>query len=140
MTRRFDVTGFTGRKAWVAVTTLAAAAALAAPSPAQADTASCAVQMGTVNSWPSGFVAGLNVVNTGTTTLNGWRISWTFAGDQKLWSLIGTSWTQTGQNVTATNVVWNGTLAPGATRAVTANGSSTGGAFGPLLGLTCTPL
>ncbi|RGA02750.1 hypothetical protein DI270_022815 [Microbispora triticiradicis] len=139
MARRYRETGFTRRGAWIAAATLAAAAVVAAPAPANAASASCSVSFPTVHSFPSGFVADGRVVNTGTTTLNGWRISWTFTGDEKLFSLLTTRWTQTGRSVTATNVSWNGTIAPGGSFAVTANGSSTGGTFG-MTGLTCTPL
>ncbi|MGW5263958.1 cellulose binding domain-containing protein [Microbispora sp. NPDC004025] len=79
------------------------------------------------------------MVNTGTTPLKGWRVSWTFTGDEKLFSLLTTFWTQTGQSVTGTNVSWNGTIAPGGSVPITAVGNSTGGTFG-LTGLTCTPL
>nr|WP_191910159.1 cellulose binding domain-containing protein [Microbispora cellulosiformans] len=138
MARRYHETGFNTRGAWVAAAALAATAAMGAPA-AHADTASCSVSFPTVHSFPSGFVAEGRVVNTGTTTLNGWRLYWTFTGDEKLFSLLTTKWTQTVRTVTATNVSWNGTIAPGGSLSVTANGSSTGGTFG-MTGLTCTPL
>ncbi|MEV7803260.1 cellulose binding domain-containing protein [Microbispora sp. NPDC088329] len=127
-----------GRAVWVAAATLAATAAIGAPA-AHAGTASCSVGFPTVHSWSSGFVADGSVVNTGTTPLTGWRISWTFTGDEKLFSLLTTQWTQTGRSLTATNVSWNGAINPGSSVAITAVGNSTGGTFG-LSNVTCTPL
>ncbi|MEU6430815.1 cellulose binding domain-containing protein [Microbispora sp. NPDC046973] len=70
--------------------------------------------------------------------LTGWRISWTFTGDEKLFSLLTTKWTQSAQSVSATNVSWNGAVTPGGAVTITAVGSSANGVFG-VTGLTCTP-
>ncbi|MEN3538131.1 cellulose binding domain-containing protein [Microbispora sp. ZYX-F-249] len=132
-------TGFKrGRTAWIAAAALAATAAIGAPA-AHADTASCSISWSRISQYVVGFTADGRVVNTGTTPLKGWRVSWTFTGDEKLFSLLTTSWTQTGRSVTGTNVSWNGSIAPGGSVPITAVGNSTGGTFG-LTGLTCTPL
>ncbi|WP_169982536.1 cellulose binding domain-containing protein [Microbispora sp. H10836] len=132
-------TGFRrGRTLWIAAAALAATAAIGAPA-AHADSASCSVSFPTVHSFPGGFTAEGKVVNTSATPLTGWRVSWTFTRDEKLFSLLTTSWTQTGRNVTATNVSWNGAIAPGGSVNITAVGNSTGGTFG-LSNVTCTPL
>lgn len=131
-------TGFRrGRAVVIAAAALAGTAAIAAP--ANAASASCAVVFDTGSHYVTGFTVPGRVVNTGTTAFTGWRISWTFTGDEKLFSLLTTKWTQTGQSVTAGNVSWNGTVNPGGAVTITAVGSSANGVFG-VTGLTCTPL
>ena len=66
------------------------------------------------------------VKNTGSGTLNGWKLGWTFPGSQAISNLWNGSYTQSGETVTVTNASYNGTLAAGATTTVgfTATGSS----------------
>jgi endo-1,4-beta-xylanase len=64
--------------------------------------------------WPGGFTAQVAIANTGTTTINGWSLSFTFPGDQKITSNFNGGFSQTGENATLTNASYNGTIAPGA--------------------------
>jgi endo-1,4-beta-xylanase len=64
--------------------------------------------------WPGGFTAQVTIVNTGTTTINGWSLTFTFPGDQKITSAFNGGFSQTGANATLTNASYNGTIAPGA--------------------------
>jgi endo-1,4-beta-xylanase len=64
--------------------------------------------------WPGGFTAQVVISNTGTTTINGWSLTFTFPGDQHITSNFNGSFTQTGENATLTNASYNGTIAPGA--------------------------
>ncbi|MCW2931204.1 MAG: xyloglucanase, partial [Actinomycetia bacterium] len=66
------------------------------------------------------------VKNTGSGTLNGWQLRWTFPGSQVINNLWNGSYTQSGTSVTVTNASYDGSLAPGATATVgfTATGSS----------------
>jgi endo-1,4-beta-xylanase len=64
--------------------------------------------------WPGGFTAQVAIVNTGTTTINGWSLTFTFPGDQKITSNFNGGFSQTGKNATLTNASYNGTIAPGA--------------------------
>ncbi len=64
----------------------------------------------------STFGANITINNTGTTALTSWTLSWTFANGQII--PAGDLWngnlTQTGANVTVTNLSYNGSIAAGA--------------------------
>ena len=64
--------------------------------------------------WPGGFTAQVTIANTGTTTINGWSLTFTFPGDQKITSNFNGGFSQTAENATLTNAGYNGTIAPGA--------------------------
>ncbi len=76
--------------------------------------ASCAVAYKVDSSWGNGFTATVTVKNTGTSTVSGWTLGWSFAGDQRVSSGWNATVSQTGAAVTARDAGWNGTLAPGA--------------------------
>jgi non-reducing end alpha-L-arabinofuranosidase len=68
----------------------------------------------TLNSqWPGGFTAQVVIANTGTTTINGWSLTYTYPGDQKVTDNFNGGFSQTGENVTLTNASYNGTITPG---------------------------
>jgi O-glycosyl hydrolase len=74
----------------------------------------CQVVYQTQSQWAGGFVAGITITNTGTATISGWTLKFTFGGDQKItnaWN-DGTA-TQSGAAATITNASYNGTIAPG---------------------------
>ena len=54
------------------------------------------------------------IQNTGTTTINGWSLTFTFPGDQKITSNFNGGFSQSGENATLTNASYNGTIAAGA--------------------------
>ncbi len=64
--------------------------------------------------WPGGFTAQVVIANTGTTAINGWSLTFTFPGDQKVTSNFNGSFSQSGENATLTNASYNGTIAAGA--------------------------
>ncbi|MGN9803493.1 glycoside hydrolase family 9 protein [Micromonospora sp. L32] len=92
--------------------------------------------------WSTGFTANITITNTGTSTLTGWTLGFSFpsSGQQ-----VGQGWSatyrQTGTAVTATNLSYNGTLAPGASTSLGFNGTHTGSNPRPatftLNGVTC---
>ena len=79
-----------------------------------------------VSSWSGGFQGQVVVKNTGSGTLNGWSLGWTFPGSQAINNLWNGSYSQSGKSVTVSNASYNGSLAPGATATVgfTATGAS----------------
>lgn len=93
--------------------------------------------------WSTGFTATITITNTGTSTLTGWTLGFSFpsTGQQ-----VGQGWSatyrQTGTAVTATNLSYNGTLAPGASTSFGFNGTHTGSNPKPttftLNGVACT--
>jgi hypothetical protein len=73
----------------------------------------CTVVYSTQSQWAGGFVASVTISNPGSTPVNGWTLAFTFPGDQKItngWSGVVT---QAGENVSITNVSYNGTIAAG---------------------------
>ena len=63
--------------------------------------------------WPGGFGAGITLQNTGTTNWTSWTITWTFANGQMVSQLWNGATTQSGANVTVSNLSYNGSIAAG---------------------------
>jgi O-glycosyl hydrolase len=102
----------------------------------------CQVAYATASQWAGGFVANVTVTNTGTSAINGWTLKFTFPGDQHITSAWNGTATQSGENVTITNVSYNGTIAPGGNTALGFQGTWTNSDAVPtaftLNGATCT--
>lgn len=75
--------------------------------------------------WGTGFGATVVVKNTGSSAVSSWTVTITYSGNQKV-SGWNAQISQNGNVVTATNLSWNGNLAPGATVSFGFNGSYTG--------------
>jgi Cellulose binding domain len=78
-------------------------------------TPTCRVQYA-MNVWPGGFVANVTISNTGTTTVNGWTLTFTLPAGQ---TATGSGWGVSGirpdgQAVTLTNASWDASIIPGA--------------------------
>ena len=67
------------------------------------------------NTWQNSnaFGAGITIDNTGTTAINSWKLTWTFANGQTITQLWNGSATQTGSSVTVTNLSYNGSIPAG---------------------------
>ncbi|WP_308188913.1 glycoside hydrolase family 6 protein [Streptacidiphilus sp. ASG 303] len=76
--------------------------------------AACAVTYRVTNSWAGGFTADVTVKNTGSSQVNGWRLAWTFPGDQRITNAWNATASQSGASVTAADAGYNAALAPGA--------------------------
>ncbi|HEY2671247.1 MAG TPA: cellulose binding domain-containing protein [Rugosimonospora sp.] len=63
-----------------------------------------------VQQWQGGFTANVTVANTGGTAVNGWRLGFTFPGDQHVTSAWNATLAQSGAAVTATNVAYNAAI------------------------------
>jgi hypothetical protein len=87
--------------------------ASASPSGSGSPAGTCAVVYARQNEWPGGFTANVTVTNTGTAAVNGWTVRYTYAGDQRVTSGWSATVTQSGPTVTATNVAYDATIAPG---------------------------
>ncbi|MFJ6212451.1 glycoside hydrolase family 44 protein [Streptomyces sp. NPDC092296] len=75
----------------------------------------CKVTYTAQSEWTGGVVVGVDIRNTGSTALNGWQLSWTFPGDQRVSNVWNATLTQTGQRVTATAMDYNARISPGGT-------------------------
>jgi len=73
----------------------------------------CDVVYTKTNEWAGGFVANLTVNNTGTAAINGWTVTYAFPGDQKITNAWNATVTQNGTAVSATNLSYDATIAPG---------------------------
>jgi cellulase/cellobiase CelA1 len=81
--------------------------------------------------WTDGFSASIVITNTGTATLTGWSLQFTFANGQTVTQVWNAASTQNGNTVTLTNLSYNGTLAPGGTANPGFNGSWSGSNTSP---------
>jgi poly(hydroxyalkanoate) depolymerase family esterase len=67
----------------------------------------------TADSWSSGFTATVSVTNGGT-AINGWTVQWSWPGNQAVTNTWNATVTQSGNQVSARNAAWNGSLAANA--------------------------
>ncbi|MFC6087017.1 glycoside hydrolase family 48 protein [Sphaerisporangium aureirubrum] len=125
---------------WVALVSLAAGLfTILASAPAHA-AVTCDVTY-SANSWNNGFTASLSVKNTGDAWTS-WTLRFTFPNSgQRVTQGWSANWTQSGQNVTATSMPWNGNLASGQSTSIGFNGAHTGTNNNPtsfsVNGVTC---
>jgi len=114
------------------------------PTPTTGTPASCRVTYTITSQWPGNFGASFAITNTGTTAINGWNLTFTFANGQTITQLWNGTFVQSGANITVTNLSYNAALAPGATMVSPPgfNGTQTGTNAVPtsfkLNGATCS--
>jgi endo-1,4-beta-xylanase len=84
------------------------------PSPtATSGPGGCTATYSIVSQWQGGFQANVTVQN-GSAARTSWQVSWSFANGQAITQLWNATYTQSGANVTANNLSYNGTLAANA--------------------------
>ena len=79
----------------------------ATPTPSGA---TCTVNYTLGNDWGSGATVGVDVINSGLTSIDGWTLEWAFPGDQQITNLWGGSHTQSGASVEVADLGWNSTI------------------------------
>jgi lysophospholipase L1-like esterase len=62
------------------------------------------------NDWGSGASVNVTVKNNGPSVINGWALSWTFPGNQKITNIWNGTYTQTGASVTVSNLSYNAVI------------------------------
>jgi cellulase/cellobiase CelA1 len=72
----------------------------------------------TARNWPGAFTAKVTISNRGTTSINGWTLTFRFPGDEAVSSAWNASFTQTGADVSASNLSFDATIAPGASQSL----------------------
>ncbi|GIJ80729.1 Poly(3-hydroxybutyrate) depolymerase [Micromonospora phaseoli] len=96
----------------------------------------------TVNAWNTGLTEDITITNTGSSTINGWSLVFTLPGGQNITGGWNASYSPTSGQVTARNVSYNGTIAPGASVGIGFQATHTGNTARPssftLNGATCT--
>ncbi|GAB4085133.1 hypothetical protein GCM10028784_17630 [Myceligenerans cantabricum] len=107
--------GFRGRR-WAAVTaavSLAAAGALTAVTATAASAAEgCSVDYDIVNEWQGGHQANVTLTNLGD-PVSSWSVTWEAPSGTSIAQAWNAEVTQSGSQVTASNVSWNGSLGTG---------------------------
>lgn len=84
----------------------------ASPSPSPSPPPpTCTVSYSTQSQWAGGFVATVTVANIGSVPVSGWRLAFTFGGDQRITSSWNAAFTQSGAAVTMRNADWNAVIA-----------------------------
>ncbi|MFF5112802.1 glycoside hydrolase family 6 protein [Streptosporangium sp. NPDC000509] len=102
-----------------------AAAGLATGQAATAHAAVACDVAYTTNDWQGGFTANVTLKNLGD-PLTSWTLGFTFGAGQTIQQGWSATWAQSGAQVTAKNLAWNGALATGASTSLGFNGSWNG--------------
>jgi len=68
----------------------------------------------TVNAWNNGLTTNITLTNTGSAAVNGWSLAFSLPSGQSITGGWSATYSPTSGRVTATNVGYNGSLAPGA--------------------------
>jgi hypothetical protein len=93
-------------------------------------------------SWQNGFTANVTVANTSSSAVNGWTLTWNFAGSQQITSAWNATVTQNGTAVTARNMGHNGSIPPSGNQSFGFQGTHSGSNASPtsfaLNGTACT--
>ncbi len=102
----------------------------------------CHVSYTKSSEWAGGFVASLTVGNTGTSPISGWKLAFTFPGNQKITNGWNATVSQTGKSVTATNASYDATISPGGSTSLGLQGTWTSNDTAPsgftVNGTACT--
>ncbi|MFG1652740.1 cellulose binding domain-containing protein [Micromonospora sp. NPDC049275] len=108
---------------------------------ASAAAVGCRVDYQVTNSWQGGFGANVTITNLGE-QVNGWALTWSYAAGQQVAQAWNATVTQSGAQVTARNVDYNGVLDTFGTASFGFNASWTSSNPAPasfaLNGVTCT--
>ncbi|MCG5216408.1 cellulase family glycosylhydrolase [Streptosporangium soli] len=100
------------------------------PTSTPPPTGACRVAY-TMNTWNTGFTGNVTITNTGSSTVNGWRLVFTLPSGQTITNGWGASYSPASAQVTATNAAWNGTLAPGGSTTIGFQATHTGNTTEP---------
>jgi N-acetylneuraminic acid mutarotase len=76
--------------------------------------AACHVTYAVTTQWNVGFGTAITIENTGTTSVHGWNLTWTWPGNQRITEAWDSTYSQTGVNARLTNESYNAAIAPGA--------------------------
>jgi hypothetical protein len=109
--------------ALVLTTTGAAALALSRPAAAAGR---CRVAYGITDAWPGGFTASVSITNLGA-PITSWTLAFTLPGDEAVTQHWTAAYSQSGQNVTASNVSYNAALRTNQSTGIGFNGAYSGG-------------
>ncbi|WP_433498939.1 cellulose binding domain-containing protein [Sphaerimonospora sp. CA-214678] len=96
----------------------------------------------TMNSWNNGFTTSISITNTGSSAIDGWTLVFTLPSGQTITGGWNATYSPSSGQVSARNVSYNATLAPGATLEIGFQATHTGNTAKPtsftLNGVPCT--
>lgn len=81
------------------------------PTPTPATNGQCQIYYDK-NQWDTGFSCNVTITNTGSQSISGWDLTWTFANGQQISSSWNALVTQSGNQATASDESYNGMIAP----------------------------
>ncbi|WP_343447464.1 non-reducing end alpha-L-arabinofuranosidase family hydrolase [Micromonospora schwarzwaldensis] len=120
---------------------LLASAGVVAALPAGAAAAGCSVKYTVSSQWGGGFGAEVAITNLGD-PVSGWTLTWSYGAGQTVTQAWNATVTQSGANVTAKNVSYNGAIPTNGTTSFGFNGAWTSSNPAPtsfaLNGVSCT--
>ncbi len=116
----------------------ASAAVTATTSSSGGSGGGCSATLHDDNDWGSGFTGTITVTNTGTSTTKGWNVTWTWGGNQTVTNYWNAAVTTAGSSVTATNLGYNGAIAPGGNNTFGLQVSYSGSDAAPTLACTAS--
>ncbi|MGH9628227.1 MAG: cellulose binding domain-containing protein [Bryobacteraceae bacterium] len=85
------------------------------PDPAPDPGSGCIVSYKVNNDWGNGFTADVSFVSNTGAPVNGWELTWAFAGNQRITNSWNSRSAQSGASVTARDGGWNASVANGGT-------------------------
>ena len=88
----------------------------------------CQVAYTVSSQWPGGFTASVAITNLGS-AVSSWTLGFTLPGTEAVSQGWSATYSQSGQNVTATNASYNGSLATNGSTSIGFNGTFTGSTF-----------
>lgn len=96
----------------------------------------------TISAWNTGLTSSITITNTASAAINGWSLVFTLPSGQTITSGWNASYAPASGQVTATNVSYDGTIAPNASVSIGFQANQTGNAGKPaaftLNGQACT--
>ncbi|QRK07427.1 lytic polysaccharide monooxygenase [Archangium violaceum] len=72
----------------------------------------CEVAYSEPNKWFGGFTGNIQITNTGSSTISGWKLQWDYTDGQTVTNGWSAKLSQQGTTVTAENEAWSGTIPP----------------------------
>ena len=97
----------------------------------------CTATYSVSSQWNTGFTANVNVTNNGTAPTNGWKVSWTWGGQEQISNVWNGVLISNGQpGVVIVNEPYNGSIAPGGTTSFGFQATSSGTDGAPTLSCT----
>jgi cellulose binding protein with CBM2 domain/glycosyl hydrolase family 12 len=119
----------TGKRLAAATAAVLTATGVAVVILTQPATAASGCQVSyTSNSWPGGFSGSISITNLGSPITN-WTLTFALPGNEAVTQGWSASYSQSGQNVTATNVSYNGSLGTNGNTSIGFNGSYSAASF-----------